>query len=162
GDVNFDVISPFIRGNEFGLQLSLLANLGPGLGATLTIEWDYTVSKSGRPSIHDAFLQLDGNTGGDGVNMVNETVHTDGTFIDTLHLGGPGTTPLPFDDLLGRLNVSNVNLLLTREGPATTSLLINVFSIVNTPHEPPGPLFPDVPASPFDVVPGPVVGAGLP
>src|SRR5262249_4867741 len=103
GDVNFDVISPFIRGNEFGLQLSLLANLGPGLGATLTIEWDYTVSKSGRPSIHDAFLQLDGNTGGDGVNMVNETVHTDGTFIDTLHLGGPGTTTLTFDDLLGRL-----------------------------------------------------------
>jgi hypothetical protein len=138
--LNFNVISPFISGNEFGLQLSVFANAGPG-DSEVFFFWGYFVS-SGTP-INHAFLQLQGNVGGDGDNRLSEQLGALGVG-PALMLEFPGTTALTFAPFApgSALSVFNENDLGAREGFATTSLIVNAFSQVP--------------------VPGPIVGAGLP
>jgi hypothetical protein len=140
--LNFNVISPFISGNEFGLQLSVFANAPQE--SEVRFQWSYFVS-SGTP-INHAFLQVQGNVGVDGINAGNLLNEQLGAFFvgPALILEFPGTTALTFAPFApgSALSVFNENLLGGGEAFATTSLIVNAFSQVP--------------------VPGPIAGAGLP
>jgi hypothetical protein len=142
--VDLNVISPFINGNEFGLQLSLFQNAeGPtGLGGA-EVRWNYDVSS--KTPIIDASIQLLGNTGGAGALELEQDTSPipPGTGL-IIELDGPGTAtgtfPQPVDELMV-VEASFVSVpILSNGGFATTSLIVNGFS----------------------EVPGPIVGAGLP
>src|SRR6266487_3219224 len=60
--VTLDNISPFMSGNEFGLQLNLSAVSGPS--GQVSITWNYTV-ESATPMI-DAFLDIESTSAGAG------------------------------------------------------------------------------------------------
>jgi hypothetical protein len=134
GQVNLNDFFPFIFGNEFGLTLGYSA-LAQTPNATADIKWEYNVS--GVPAINDAFLALAGNTSGSGQAVVSEVL-SNGV---TLSLNAPGSTTATFAPI-SALHVmkDQIDFVGLTTGFATTSALTNAFSLV----------------------PGPVVGAGLP
>jgi hypothetical protein len=128
-------VTPFISGNEFGLQLlfSAVAGPSPPSGST-TLTWTYNVD-SVVPMI-DALLQLVGNTTGTGMIVVNEQLDNG----VGLTLNAAGTTTATFAPI-NHLHVSKANTDISGAmGFATSAILTNAFS----------------------QVPGPLVGAGLP
>jgi hypothetical protein len=133
--VTLNNITPFISGNEFGLQLNFLEIAGPSPppGAS-DIAWSYNVV-SDVPMI-DAFLQLAGNTFGTGLIAVNEEL-SNGV---SLSLSGPGTTTATFPPISSLHVIKDKVDISGANGFATSSILVNAFS----------------------QVPGPIVGAGLP
>jgi hypothetical protein len=139
--VDLNVISPFINGNELGLQLSLFQS-AEGSGSLADVVWEYDVSS--KTPIIDASVQLLGNTGGAGaIELEKDAFPPSGSGI-VIELDGPGTAtgtfPQPVDELLvdegSFVSVDH----LSNGGFATTSLIVNGFS----------------------EVPGPIAGAGLP
>jgi hypothetical protein len=134
GTVTLNDFFPFMFGNEFGLTLGYSA-LANSAGATADIKWEYNVS--GVPDINDAFLAFAGNTEGSGRAVVSEIL-SNGI---TLSLNAPGSTTATFAPI-SSLHVmkDQIDFVGMTAGFATTSALTNAFS----------------------VVPGPVVGAGLP
>jgi hypothetical protein len=133
--VTLNNITPFISGNEFGLQLNFLELAGPSPppGAS-DIAWSYNVVST-VPMI-DAFLQLAGNTGGTGIIAVDEEL-SNGV---RLSLSGPGTTTATFAPISSLHVIKDKVDISGAEGFATSSILVNAFS----------------------QVPGSIVGAGLP
>jgi hypothetical protein len=141
--VDLNVISPFINGNEFGLQLSLFQNAeGPtGLFGGSEVRWNYDVSS--KTPIIDASIQLLGNTGGGGALELEKDAFGSPSGV-VIELDGPGTTTGTFEQPVGELMVveaSFVSVPTLSGGFATTSLIVNAFG---------------------QQVPGPIVGAGLP
>ena len=133
--VTLNNITPFVIGNEFGLQLNFLEIAGPSPPAGASdIAWSYNIVSE--VPIIDAFLQLAGNTFGTGLIAVDEEL-SNGV---RLSLNGPGTTTATFAPISAlhvikdKVDISGLN------GLATTSILVNAFSLV----------------------PSPIVGAGLP
>jgi len=134
GQVNLNDFFPFMFGNEFGLTLGYSA-LAQTANATADIKWEYNVT--GVPAINDAFLAFAGNTSGSGHATVSEVL-SNGI---TLSLNAPGSTTATFDPIsLLHVLKDQIDFVGLTEGFATTSALTNAFS----------------------VVPGPIVGAGLP
>jgi hypothetical protein len=133
-NITFNDFFPFAFGNEFGLTLGYSAT-ATGAGASADILWLYTVT--GVPPINDAFLLLAGNTDGSGHAVVGETL-SNGVVLS---LNAPGATTAFFNPVTTlRVMKDQIDFVGLDGGFATTSALSNAFS----------------------VVPGPVVGAGLP
>jgi hypothetical protein len=130
--LEFNDISPFISGNQFGLQWNLDQSVDSG--GISGVRWSYDVSS--KVPIIGAFVLLDGNTGGTGTISMSENL-SNGSF---LFLAGPGTDAAGFEPI-DELHVIKENFLESGAiGFATTSLLLNTFS----------------------QVPSPIAGAGLP
>jgi hypothetical protein len=126
--VSLTSLSPFISGNEFGLQLTFLEVAGPSPPAGSTdIAWTYNVTST--VPLIDAFLQVVGNTGGTGILAVNEQL-SNGV---SLSLNGPGQTTAFFPPttslhvLKDKVDISGI------AGFSTSSILVNAFSPIPAP-----------------------------
>jgi hypothetical protein len=133
--VTLTSVSPFISGNEFGLQLNFLEVAGPSPPAGASdIVWSYDVTST--VPLIDALLEVVGNTTGTGVLTVNEQL-SNGVSLSLNDAGQATATFAPVTSLhvlKDKVDVSGV------AGFSASSILVNAFS----------------------PVPGPIVGAGVP
>lgn len=127
GDVALGSVSPFISGNEFGLEFHYTADAGPAPPAgTADVAWSYNVT--GTLSIGDAFAQLVSDTFSTGTASVNE-VFSNGTVLNLLAPGSTTATFAPITELFvtaDQVNDSGAG------GFASSSILVNAFSPVTT------------------------------
>jgi len=136
GSVVFGNFIPFTQGNESGLVLNYTA-LAPASGATADVLWTYNVAGIPPNLINDAFLSLTGNITGSGAAQVSETL-SNGVVIS---LNAPGTTVATFTPTASLfVQKDQIDFVGLTAGTSATSAVANGFS----------------------VVPGPIVGSGLP
>jgi hypothetical protein len=140
GLVTLGNFSPFTLGNEFGLTLNYAATAS-GTNQSSDVGWTYSVS--GAPSLlNDAFAQLTGTVTGTGVATLSEQLlNQQGQTIGSIVLTAPNTsqtiTFTPTESLFVLKDQQNFS---GAAGSVFTSQMTNAFSLV----------------------PGPIVGAGLP
>lgn len=138
GEITFTGFSPFTvpynGTQQYGLTLKYVATTGQD-GGTADVLWSYTVSAAPGFSLLDAYLAMSGNTTGEALILVSETL-SNGV---KLSLNGAGVDHETFS-AINELFVLKDQLSFAAEGDfATVSALQNAFS-----------------------VPGPIAGAGLP
>jgi hypothetical protein len=143
GSVTLGNFTPFTIGNENGLALNY-GSSATGTNTTSDVDWTYTVSAINGASIVDAFAAFTGTISGTGFATLGEQLlNAAGTTIGSIILNAPNTSQTitfsPQSELFATKDQQNFSGAL---GTAFSSSLANGFSTT--------------------VVPGPIVGAGIP
>jgi hypothetical protein len=143
GVINTLTLIPFTEFGEFGLRLVYSANAQSGGPLPASTELAWVMGVAGPPAIVDAFASITGNVSGTGSVRLGEQIFNGltGQQIGVIELTAPNTSQTvffpPTDSIFVMKDQANFSGI---EGSAFTSIVVNAYS----------------------VVPGPVVGAGLP
>lgn len=139
GNVAVGGLSPFMQGNEFGLQLNFASN-AVGTNLSSDVLWTYSVSGN---LLSDAFASFTGTISGTGAATLAEQLidPTTQNTIGKITLLQPNTSQTITFDPIANLFVSKDQQNFSgTAGSSMTSVMVNAFSLV----------------------PGPIMGAGLP
>jgi hypothetical protein len=139
GSVAVGGLSPFMLGNEFGLTLNFASN-AVGTNLSSDVLWTYSVSGN---LLNDAFASFTGTVSGTGTATLGEQLINPitQTTIGSIQLHQPNTSQTITFDPIANLFVSKDQQNFTGTlGSSMTSQMTNAFSLV----------------------PGPIMGAGLP
>jgi hypothetical protein len=126
GFVQLGNFFPFISGNEFGLALHYISTTGLTPNSSSDVFWGYNVSGA---FLSDAFLMFAGNTTGTGQAQVSEVL-SNGV---TLGLNQPGADFRTFAPIAALSVIKNQFNFAGPNGSASTSALVNAFSVSPVP-----------------------------
>jgi hypothetical protein len=139
GSVVVGGLSPFMQGNEFGLTLNVASN-AVGNGVSADVLWTYSVTGN---LLGDAFASFTGTISGTGTATLAEQLKDPITLntIASLQLLQPNTSKtITFDPIAALFVSKDQQSFSGTAGSAMISEITNAFSLV----------------------PGPIMGAGLP